>query len=87
MFGMSFPEFVIIALACFIFVGPKRMSSVAYEVGKWLNRFKTEITHFKETHIKGMDDSTYYEPKVSMNESLEEIKENQESTVSTSEKI
>jgi len=49
------------------------MSEIAYELGKWLSKVREQIKYIKETKIEGYDDSVYYNPKVEMNKSLDEV--------------
>ena len=73
MFGISFSEFIIIAIALFLIVGPKRMASSAYKIGAWLRVVKTEFFHLKQTHLQDIDMSSFYETKTELNKSLRDM--------------
>jgi len=73
MFGISFTELSIILLIAFLIVGPKKMTEMAYDMGKWLGKIKEQLRDIKETHIDVFDDSSSYSPNIEMNKSLEEV--------------
>lgn len=80
MFGISSAELLFVLLIAFLIVGPKKMARIAYDVGRWLGKVKSQLKYIKETQFDVFDDSPYYSPKVEMNKSLEEInKENSKS--------
>lgn len=68
MFGIGFSELVIILIALFIFVGPKRMADTAYHIGTWIQKIRGQLKHLKETELSEFDTSTFYEPKVKFEE-------------------
>lgn len=74
MFGISSTEFLLILVICFILVGPKRMAELAYHAGKWLGKLKSEIKYIKETQMQDFDASVFYDPKMAMNKTLDELK-------------
>ncbi len=78
MLGMSFSEVVIIFLIAFLVVGPKKMTSLAYEIGIWIGKFKQQLKIIKETQLDTLNDSVFYDPKIEMNQSLEDLKKNEE---------
>lgn len=73
MFGISFSEFIVIVIAMFLIVGPERMASSAYKIGKWIRILKTELFHIKQTHLQDIDMSSFYETKTELNKSLKDI--------------
>lgn len=74
MFGISFPEFLIILLVMFLVLGPERMAASAYDVGRWVAKAKELITHIRQTHLKDIDTSTFYDAKIELNKSLNDLK-------------
>lgn len=73
MFGISFTELLVVLLIAFLIVGPKKMTELAYDLGKWLGKIKAQLKHIKETQIDVFDDSTFYSPTVEMDKSLDEV--------------
>lgn len=69
MFGIGFSELVVIVLALFIIVGPKKTTEIAHSFGKWLSDFKVKIAKIRE----GFDDSHFYEPNVDLNKPLDQL--------------
>lgn len=69
MFGIGFSELVVIVLALFIIVGPKKTTEIAHSLGKWVSDFKVKIAKIKQ----GFDDSPFYEPKVDLDKPLDEL--------------
>jgi len=78
MLGVSFTEFILIALVAFLIVGPKRLSGLLYEIGKWLGKIKAEFNYIKETQINNFDDSSLYEPEMDFNKTVDEVKEKED---------
>ena len=40
MFGISFTEFLVIAVAAILFVGPEKLPELAQKLGDWLRTFR-----------------------------------------------
>lgn len=73
MFGISFAEIAVVLLICFLVVGPKKMTQMAYQLGIWLGQIKEQLKILKETQMDSMKDSVFYEPNVEMNKKLDEL--------------
>lgn len=51
------------------------MAEMAYEAGKWVSKFKSQLKIIQETQIKPhLDDSVFYNAKTEMNQTLEQVK-------------
>lgn len=74
MFGIGFSELIVIILALFIIVGPKKTTEIAHSLGKWASDFRGKIAKFKE----GFDDSPFYEPNVDLDKPLDQISKTNE---------
>lgn len=75
MFGISFPELIVIFIAIFLIVGPKRLSELSFNFGKIIGKLKTEWTRFKQTQLKDIDSSMFYKPEIELNKTIDEIKD------------
>ncbi|MCP5464209.1 MAG: twin-arginine translocase TatA/TatE family subunit [Deltaproteobacteria bacterium] len=84
MLGVGFTEILVVLLIAFLFVGPKRLAEMSHEVGKWVGKLRAEFKTVKETQFKNWDNAPFYEPKVEMNQSLEELKRKEKSKDSNS---
>jgi Sec-independent protein translocase protein TatA len=73
MFGISFPELVVIILASFLILGPQRMVDVAYRLGTWLGKARALIKEWQMTKLDGLSPSSLYEPKIELNKKLPEL--------------
>jgi Sec-independent protein translocase protein TatA len=73
MLGISFSEFIVILLALFLIVGPRRLSGSMQGIGAWVRKFRTEIYHFKESQLRDVDMSPFYEAKTELNKSLNDL--------------
>lgn len=69
MFGIGFSELIVILLALFIIVGPKKTTEIAYSLAKWLSDFKLKANKIKE----GFDESSFYQPHVDLNKTLGQL--------------
>jgi Sec-independent protein translocase protein TatA len=74
MFGIGFSELVVIVLALFIIVGPKKTTEIAHSLGKWVADFRVKIAKIKA----GFDDSSLYEPNVDLNKPLDQLSKSHE---------
>lgn len=73
MLGISFSEFLIILLALFFIVGPRRLIEAASDIGAWVGKIKSMITQIRKTHLEGLDASTFYDTTTPLNKSLEDL--------------
>lgn len=93
MFGVSFAELIIVFIAAFLIVGPKRMQEFAGQLGSIIGKMKSQWTEFKHTQLLNMDTSSLYDTKIELNKSVEELQNaqkqscNSEQTPSTTEKL
>lgn len=74
MFGIGFSEILIVVIAGFLFVGPKRMASVAQDLGTWVGKFRSSWTTVKESSLKDLDTTSFYDAKTELNKSLNDLK-------------
>lgn len=78
MFGISFPELVIIVLASFLILGPKRMADVAYKLGIWMGKARALIKEWQMTKLDGLGPSSLYDPKIELNKKLAELEKDKD---------
>ena len=74
MFGIGVSEIIIVFVASFLILGPKRMQNFAYDLGQALQNFKTSWTEFKHTQFEDFDTSSFYDAKTELNKTLDQIK-------------
>lgn len=48
MFGMSFPEIIVICIVGIVILGPERLPKVTYKIGKWVAQFRGAVDTFKD---------------------------------------
>jgi len=82
MFSVGFSEIVMIIFVAFIFVGPKRATEAAYEIGVWVRKIRRQIYDIKQKEIPEWDVSPLYQTKIELNKTLNDL-QNQEKPPST----
>lgn len=73
MLGISFSELIIIVLAAFLIIGPRRLADAAYDIGTWVGKVKSTLTQIRQTHLSGLDATTFYDTTTPLNKSLEDL--------------
>lgn len=74
MLGISFAELIVIFIVLFLAVGPTRMAEASFHVGKWVGKLKEMAVHVRQTHLKDLDSTSFYEARTELNKSLNDLK-------------
>lgn len=75
MLGISFPEFIVILIVLFLVVGPTRAAEASYHIGKWVGKLREMLVQIRQTHLKDLDTTSFYEAKTELNKSLNDLGE------------
>jgi sec-independent protein translocase protein TatB len=74
MFGISFPELLVILTLAFLVIGPKKLSESMYILGTWVRKAKNQWEVIKQTKLSGLDSSALYDMQIELNKGLHELK-------------
>lgn len=73
MLGISFPELIVILIVLFLAVGPARMAEASFQIGKWVGKLKEMAVHVRQTHLKDLDTTSFYDAKTELNQTLRDL--------------
>lgn len=75
MFGFGFLELLFVLFIAFLVLGPKRMISLAEQIGQWFSQFKQEVKHLKEIEFPEFETQNLEKHDIELNKSLDELKD------------
>lgn len=83
MFGVGLSEIVMIIFVAFIFVGPKRATAAAYEIGVWVRKIRQQIYDIKQKEVPEWDVSPLYQSQIELNKTLQDLHNQNKPTAAT----